>query len=93
MRSDFAKVLSQAESGELLTTGEAAQLLGASRQHVVNLCNLGDLPYVMVGRHRRVQRRDVETVRAGNQRLTRDQLRSLWLSHAAVPALGARHPL
>ena len=38
----------------LLTTGEVAKLLGTSRQQVVNLCERGDLPFVMVGKHRRV---------------------------------------
>ena len=87
MREPFTKTLTQAEGEDLLTTGEAAQLLGTSRQHVVDLCNAGDLPYVTVGRHRRVSRRDVEAVRAGTRRWTRDQLRSLWLSHAVAGRL------
>jgi excisionase family DNA binding protein len=29
---------------ELLTTGQAAKLLGCSRQHVVDLCERGRLP-------------------------------------------------
>jgi excisionase family DNA binding protein len=87
MREPFTKVLSQTEAEDLLTTGEAAQLLGTSRQHVVDLCNAGDLPYLTVGRHRRVSRREVEAVRAGTRRWTRDQLRSLWLSHAVAGRL------
>ena len=87
MRETFTKALTQAETQDLLTTGEAAQLLGTSRQHVVDLCNAGDLPYVMVGRHRRVTRHDVEALRAGTRRWTRDQLRSLWLSHAVAARL------
>lgn len=71
----------------LLTTGQAARLLGASRQHVVDLCARGDLPYVTVGTHRRVSRSDVEQLRTGTARLTRDQLRSLWLSHAVAARL------
>ena len=35
----------------LLTTGQAAKLLNSSRQHVVDLCESGDLPYVTVGTH------------------------------------------
>lgn len=69
---------------ELLTTGEAAALLGATRQHVVDLCVRGDLPYTLVGRHRRVRRGDIEAIRAGSERLTRDQRRSLWLAHATA---------
>src|SRR5438093_3222941 len=87
MRQPFIKALTQSEAEDLLTTGEAAHLLGTSRQHVVDLCNAGDLPYVTVGRHRRVSRRDVEAVRAGTRRWTRDQLRSLWLSHAVAGRL------
>jgi excisionase family DNA binding protein len=87
MRETFTKALADAEADDLLTTGEAAQLLGTSRQHVVDLCNAGDLPYLTVGRHRRVSRRDVEAVRAGTRRWTRDQLRSLWLSHAVAGRL------
>src|SRR5438105_11865855 len=87
MRETFTKTLTQAEANDLLTTKKAAQLLGTSRQHVVDLCNAGDLPYVTVGRHRRVSRRDVEAVRAGTRRWTRDQLRSLWLSHAVAARL------
>ena len=87
MRGAFTKVLTQAEAEDLLTTGEAAQLLGTSRQHVVDLCNAGDLPYVTAGRHRRLARHDVEALRTGTRRLTRDQLRSLWLSHAVAGRL------
>ena len=68
---------------ERLTTGEAAKLLGTSRQQVVNLCERGDLPFVMVGKHRRVERSAVEALLRPKQALTRDQLKSLWL-HQAV---------
>jgi excisionase family DNA binding protein len=85
VRTNFAASLGDAQADdELLTTGEAAELLGASRQHVVDLCNSGDLPFTTVGRHRRVTRRDVDAVRNRTARMTRDQLRSLWLSHAVA---------
>lgn len=84
MRKDFASTVARAEGDELLTTGEAAQLLGVSRQHVVDLCSAGDLPYTVVGKHRRVRRRDVEQLRGRGRRLTRDQLRSLLLAHAVA---------
>jgi excisionase family DNA binding protein len=66
---------------DLLTTGEAAALLGSSRQHVVDLCDQGLLPYLRVGSHRRLRRGDVEAVL--HPELTRDQLKALWL-HRAV---------
>lgn len=84
MRRHVSEMIRDTESDELLTTGEAAALLGSSRQHVVNLCEAGDLPYVRVGTHRRISRADLEAHRAGTVRLTRDQRRSLWLSHAVA---------
>lgn len=77
----------QAESEELLTTGEAAALLSASRQTVVNLCNSGDLPYTTVGKHRRIRRRDIEAFRTRSERPSRDQRRSLWLNTAVAGRL------
>jgi excisionase family DNA binding protein len=73
--------------GELLTTGEAALLLRSSRQHVVDLCERGLLPYVRVGTHRRLRRADLEAVL--RPELTRDQLKSLWLHHAVAGRLVA----
>jgi len=74
---------------ELLSTGQAAELLGSSRQHVVNLCERGVLPYVMAGSHRRVRRQDVQALVA--RPLTRDQSRALWL-HQVVAAHVATDP-
>ena len=44
----------RAVTNGMLRTGEAARRLGVSRQHVVELCNRGRLPYVTVGAHRRM---------------------------------------
>jgi excisionase family DNA binding protein len=74
-------------SGELLTTGAAAKLLGASRQQVVNLCERGELPFVMVGKHRRVSRGAIEAMLRPKRKLTRDQLKSLWLHQAVAGSL------
>jgi excisionase family DNA binding protein len=65
------------EAEEPLTTGEAATLLNSSRQHVVDLCDRGELPFTTIGKHRRVLRSDVEAIRTRTERLTRDQRRSL----------------
>ncbi|MFI7574288.1 helix-turn-helix domain-containing protein [Micromonospora sp. NPDC049497] len=70
-------------SGDLLTTGQVAKLLGSSRQQVVNLCERGELPFVKVGRHRRIERAHVKALLTPRPELTRDQLKSLWL-HQAV---------
>lgn len=87
MRRATIDLASQAESEELLTTGEAAALLSSSRQTVVNLCNAGDLPFSTVGTHRRIRRRDVEAFRSRTERPSRDQRRSLWLSAAVAGRL------
>lgn len=70
---------------DLLTTGQAARLLGCSRQHVVDLCERGALPCVSAGSHRRVRRADVNAL-AGEE-LTRDQERSLWLHRVVAGRL------
>jgi len=38
---------------DLMTTGQVARILGTTVRHVVNLCLRGELPYSMVGTHRR----------------------------------------
>ncbi|GIM95846.1 transcriptional regulator [Paractinoplanes toevensis] len=72
-----------------MTTGQVADLLGVSRQQVVNLCERGDLPFVKVGKHRRVERRQVEAFLHPQPKLTRDQLKSLWLHQAVAGNLVA----
>jgi excisionase family DNA binding protein len=73
----------------LLSTGDVASFLGVSRQHVVDLCDRGDLICVRVGSHRRVPRSELDrllgAVHAGE--LTRDQERSLWLHRAVLAEL------
>jgi excisionase family DNA binding protein len=87
MRSGKAKTIIENDKAafvDMLTTGEAARVLNSSRQHVVDLCDRGDLPFVTVGTHRRVRRADVESLRDRTLRLTRDQRRSLWLAFAVA---------
>lgn len=72
---------------DLLTTGEAAVLLRASRQHVVDLCERGLLPHVRVGTHRRLRRQDVEALLQPS--MTRDDLKALWLHRAVAGKLVA----
>ncbi|HEU0129443.1 MAG TPA: helix-turn-helix domain-containing protein [Mycobacteriales bacterium] len=79
------------DGDDLLTTGQAAALLGSSRQHVVDLCTTGALPYQVVGTHRRVRRADVVRFLRGAVPLTRDQQRSLWL-HRVVAGKVALDP-
>lgn len=42
-----------------LTTKQAADLVGVSRQFVVDLCNRGEVPHRKVGSHRRIRREDI----------------------------------
>lgn len=51
----------------LLTTGQVAARLGVSRQYVARLLDMGQLPSVRVGSHRRVRAVDVEAYRAERQ--------------------------
>jgi excisionase family DNA binding protein len=80
-------------SNDSITTTQAAAILGCSRQHVVNLCDRGELATASIGRHRRLRRDDVEAyaLRRTTGGMTRDQLRSLWL-HRAVAGHIARDP-
>jgi excisionase family DNA binding protein len=89
MRLQAVDTVVGSAADELLTTGEAAKILNTSRQHVVDLCDRGDLPFVTTGTHRRIRRSDVEVLRNRTQRLTLDQERSLWLGHAAAGKLVA----
>lgn len=70
---------------ELLTTGQVAELLGSSRQHVVDLCDRGSLPCQSIGTHRRIRRGDVAAFRqsAAGDGMSKEAARSLWL-HTAV---------
>ena len=73
----------------LLSTGDVASVLGVSRQHVVDLCDRGDLIFVRVGSHRRVPRSELDRLLGAvhEQKLTRDQERSLWLHRAVLAEL------
>jgi len=82
MRTQVFDAANQDDPDEQLSTGEAAKLLNSSRQHVVDLCQQGLLPFTTTGTHRRVRRGDVEALRNRTERLTADQQRSLWLSYA-----------
>jgi excisionase family DNA binding protein len=72
---------------EFLTTGQAATMLGASRQHVVDLCNRGELASISIGSHRRIRRRDVLAFASRAARMSpprREALLSLWLGRAVA---------
>ncbi len=70
-----------------MTTSVAARHMSVSRQHVVDLCERGDLEFTSTGKHRRVSQRSVEEFLARSRYLTRDQERSLWLGAAVAGVL------
>ena len=80
-----ADIRTMERSADLMSTGEAARLLGCSRQHVVDLCARGVLPFVSVGSHRRLRRADVTGLTS--RELSRDQERSLWLHQVVAGRL------
>lgn len=46
-------------TSEQLTTQRAADILNVSRPHLIKLLETGEMPYSLVGRHRRIRARDV----------------------------------
>jgi len=43
-----------------MTTQAASELLGCSRPHLISLLETGKIPFIKVGRHRRIKYEDVE---------------------------------
>jgi excisionase family DNA binding protein len=70
----------------LLKTGDAATRLGVSRQHVVNMCDRGDISYTHVGSHRRIPSDEIDRILHGTP-MTRERERSLWLHRAVLGEL------
>lgn len=77
----------QLHSEQWLSTGQAAEELGFSRTYLVKLCDRGELPFERLRTQRRLRRSDVELFKGRSQRMTRDQLRSLWLGYAVAGQL------
>jgi excisionase family DNA binding protein len=80
---------------DLIRTGDAATILGSSRQHVVDLCNQGVLTCERSPKQRRLRRSEVEAFASritSGPRLNRDQRQSLWL-HGAVAGHLATDPI
>jgi excisionase family DNA binding protein len=69
------------ETIDMLKTGDVARLLGVSRQHVVDMCERGEIGHSRIGRHRRIPRSEVARLKGV---LTREQERSLWLHRALL---------
>jgi excisionase family DNA binding protein len=71
-----------------LTTVEAASLLGVSRQFLVNLLERGEIPYHMVGTHRRIYAQDLFRFRAARDAARHKLIRELAQAEAAEGLYG-----
>ncbi len=65
------------------TTVEAARMLGVSRQFLINLLERGEIPFHMVGTHRRVYVRDLLAYKAKRDSQRRQILDELTRAEAA----------
>jgi len=79
-----------------LTTQRAAELLGMSRPYLIQLLDAGEMPYGLVGKHRRIALHDVlayakrraESRRAALDKMARDAFEA-GLYETATPPDGA----
>ncbi|MCE5307352.1 MAG: excisionase family DNA-binding protein [Acidobacteriales bacterium] len=80
-----------------LTTQRAAELLGMSRPYLIQLLDAGEMPYHLVGKHRRIALRDVltyakrraENRRAALDRMARDAFEAGLYDNATIPEGGS----
>lgn len=63
--------------GRMLTTRQAAEMLNVSRPYLIQVLERGEIPFEMVGTHRRVAIEDVLHYRAQRSEQRREALRAL----------------
>ena len=76
-----------------LTTQQAGDLLGMSRPYVIGLLDAGDMPYHLVGKHRRIALRDVlayakrrsEARKSALDKMARDAYEAGLYENATIP--------
>jgi len=66
-----------ASRGTVLTTKEAADILGVSRPTLVRLLEAGEIPFTKPGRHRRVLLEDVLAYQQRLREVRRDELAAM----------------
>lgn len=76
-----------------LTTVEAAAMLGVSRQFLVNLLEKGEMPYHMVGTHRRIYAQDLFQYRARRDGERHRAIRELAQAEAREGLYGRTLPI
>lgn len=62
---------------QMLTTQQAADFMNVSRPHVVKLMETGSLPFTKVGKHRRIDFKDLQAYHNAQQNSARKALQKL----------------
>jgi excisionase family DNA binding protein len=74
---EHGKKVQVLETETILTTHQAAKLLGVSRPHFIGLLERGEIAYFKVGSHRRIQLADVQAHKEKRKTARLETLREL----------------